>query len=86
MLLSNKVYDLLKYIAMTALPALNAMWLTLSMIWNFPYGEAIGATIGAINVFLGALLGLSNTKYNLIQNLTEEDEQAYEEFENNDGE
>jgi len=63
MKLSNKTYDVLKWIALTALPACEALWLTLGGIWNFPHVTEIGATIAAIDVFLGALLGISNVKY-----------------------
>lgn len=62
--MSNKVYDVLKWIALVALPALTALWLTLANIWGFPYAEAIGATMAAITTFLGALLGVSSVQYN----------------------
>ena len=61
--MSNKVYDVLKWITLVALPALTALWLTLANIWGFPYAEAIGATIAAITTFLGALLGVSSVQY-----------------------
>lgn len=61
--MSNKVYDVLKWITLVALPALTALWLTLANIWGFPYAEAIGATIAAITTFLGALLGVSSLQY-----------------------
>lgn len=63
MKLSNKVYDILKYIVTIGLPAVTTLWLTLASIWGFPYAEAIGATLGAVTVFLGALLGISSAKY-----------------------
>lgn len=59
----SKVYDILKWIALTVLPAIEALWLTLGGIWNFPYVTEIGATIAAVDVFLGALLGISNVKF-----------------------
>lgn len=62
--MSNKVYDVLKWIALVGLPAITALWLTLANIWGFPYAEAIGATLAAITTFLGALLGISSLQYN----------------------
>lgn len=62
--MTNKTYDTLKYITMIVLPAITTLWLTLASIWSLPYGEPIGATIGAITVFMGALLGISNAQYN----------------------
>ncbi len=63
MKVSNKVYDVLKWVAMVGLPALTALWLTLANIWGFPYAEAIGATMAAVTTFLGALLGISSIQY-----------------------
>lgn len=65
MKLSNKTYDILKYIALVGLPALATLYLTLSAIWGLPYGEAIAGTITAVDTFLGALLGISSIKYEL---------------------
>ena len=61
--MSNKVYDILKYIAQIVLPALGALYFALSTIWGFPYGEQIVGTITAIDAFLGALLGISTVQY-----------------------
>ena len=62
-MLNSKVYDVLKWIALVALPATTALWLTLANIWGFPYAEAIGATLAAVTTFLGALLGISSLQY-----------------------
>ncbi len=61
--MNNKTYDILKYIALIILPALATLILTLAGIWGIPYGEAIAATITALDVFLGAILGVSSAKY-----------------------
>ena len=61
--MNNKVYDILKWVALVGLPALTALWLTLADIWGFPYAEAIGATMAAVTTFLGAILGISSIQY-----------------------
>ena len=61
---SDKVYNILKYIAMIALPALALFTQTIFAIWGLPYGEQISATIVAINALLGALIGISTIGYN----------------------
>lgn len=61
--MNNKVYDILKWVALVGLPALTALWLTLANIWGFPYAEAIGATMAAVTTFLGAVLGISSIQY-----------------------
>lgn len=63
-MLNNKVYDVLKWIALVALPALGSLYFGLSKIWGFPYGEEIVGTISVIDTFLGALLGISTIQYN----------------------
>lgn len=63
MKLSNKLYDVLKFIAQIGLPAAGALYFALSGLWAFPYGEQIVGTITAVDVFLGALLGLSSAQY-----------------------
>ncbi len=66
MKMSNATYDLLKKIALYILPALATLWLTLGKIWGLPYTSEIGATITALDVFLGACLGISTKHYNEI--------------------
>ena len=64
MLISNKAYDVLKYIAQIVLPAIGTLYFALAGIWGFPYGEQIVGTITAIDAFLGAILGISTKMYN----------------------
>lgn len=62
--LSNKVYDILKYITIIVLPAIGALYAGLSQIWNLPYAAEIPATITVICTFLGAILCISTAQYN----------------------
>lgn len=64
MLISNKMYDILKFVAQIFLPALATLYFALAGIWGFPYGEQIVGTITAIDAFLGAILGISTKMYN----------------------
>lgn len=59
----NKTYDLLKWIAMIALPALGALYFGLAKIWGFPFGEEVVGSITIIDTFLGKLLGISTKNY-----------------------
>lgn len=61
--MSNKVYDILKEIALTILPAISVLYATLGKIWGLPYVGEILATIMAIDTFLGVCLHISNTEY-----------------------
>ena len=62
--MSNKVYDTLKWIAQILLPALGTLYYAVAKIWNLPYCEEIVGTITAVDLFLGALLGISTIQYN----------------------
>lgn len=63
-MLSNKVYDVMKWIAMYLIPAIGTLYFALSGIWGFPYGEEIVGTLTAVDTFLGVILGISTAKYN----------------------
>ena len=62
--MSNKVYNVLKWIAMYLLPAVGTLYFALAGIWGFPYGEQIVGTITAVDTFLGVILGISTAQYN----------------------
>lgn len=64
MKLSNRAYDILKWIAMILLPALGTFYFALAGIWDFPYSEQVVGTITAVDTLLGALLGISTAQYN----------------------
>lgn len=63
-ILTNKTYDVLKWVALILLPAMGALYFGLAGIWNFPYGEQIVGTITLIDTFLGAILGISTVQHN----------------------
>ena len=63
MKISNKLYDILKWVALVALDAVGLFYQTLSAIWNLPYGDEVLATCVAVSVCLGTLLQISSSKY-----------------------
>lgn len=62
--MSNKIYDILKWIALIALPASATLVEVVCGIWKLPYGAQISTTITAIGTFLGTLLMISSSNYN----------------------
>ena len=65
MKLSNKVYDLLKWLVVIVLPAVGALYASLSQIWpGIPYASEIPATVTVLCTFLGAVLCISSIQYN----------------------
>lgn len=63
-ILTDKTYDVLKWVALILLPAIGALYFGLAGIWSFPYGEQVVGTITVIDTFLGAILGISTVQYN----------------------
>ena len=75
MKLTNKAYDVLKYIALILLPALGTLYFALAKIWGFPYAAEIVGTISAVDAFMGALLKISTDNYNKEQIQPPDEEQ-----------
>lgn len=78
--MSNQMYDTLKFIAQLVIPALATLVIAVCQIWHLPFGTEIGATLMAIDTFLGAILKISSDNY-----VPELDEEQEEEFSNNRG-
>lgn len=61
--LPNNVYDILKWVAILLMPALAGLYKSLAATWGLPYAEQIPDTITALQIFLGAILGISAMNY-----------------------
>ena len=66
-MLSNRVYDVLKWCVMIAIPALTTAYVGLSGVWGWPYAEEVAKTSAVICTLLGALLGISTAQYNKLE-------------------
>lgn len=63
MIVSNRVYDVLKWVSLVALDAIGLFYKTIATIWALPLGDEVLATCTALSVFVGALIGISSTAY-----------------------
>ena len=63
MILNNKVYNVLKWICLTVVPALNVLLATLCALYGWTWGSIVIGTIDAVAVFIGAILGFGSIKY-----------------------
>ena len=64
-MIPNRIFDVLKWIAIVALPALSTFIVVLGKIWNWgDIAPMVAQTITAVAVLLGALLGISTIQYN----------------------
>lgn len=61
--MSNKIYNILKYVSMIVLPAIATLYVTVSTLWGWNYTEQIVGTLTAVDLFLGTTLQISNIKY-----------------------
>lgn len=64
MKLPDKLYNVLKWVCLIALPALAVFYFTLAKIWGLPYEAEIPATINAVAVLIGAMIGISQITIN----------------------
>jgi hypothetical protein len=63
MMMSNKLYDVLKWVALVALDAVGLFYSAISGIWGLPFGDEVLATCTAMSLFIGALIGVSSANY-----------------------
>lgn len=71
MKLSNNIYDVLKWLVIIVLPAAATLYNVLAGVWGWPYAEEVVSTVTAVDTFLGAVLCISNVKYQKDKFLTE---------------
>ena len=63
MKLNNKLYDVLKWIALIFLPALAVFYGAVGPVWGWFEPDKMVFTITALDTFLGALIGISTISY-----------------------
>lgn len=64
LLFENRVYDLVRTVAMVVLPALGTLYFTVAQITGLPFGEQVVGIIVAVDTFLGVILGVARKQYN----------------------
>ena len=63
-MITGKLYNILKFLALVVLPAVGTLYFTLAAIWGLPAAEQVVGTIVALDTFLGVILQISSTSYN----------------------
>jgi hypothetical protein len=63
MIVSNKVYDILKWVALVALDACGVFYKTIATIWSLPIGDEVLSTCAALSLLIGTLIGVSSAVY-----------------------
>ena len=73
MIFSNRIYDILKWLVLVAIPAVTTAYVGLAAVWRWPFSTEIAKTSAVICAFLGALLGISNLQYKAAEGEKERD-------------
>lgn len=63
MKMSNKLYDILKWVALVALDAVGYFYQEIANVWSLPFGDEVLKTCVALSILLGTLIGVSSAKY-----------------------
>ena len=63
MKLSDKAYNILKWVCMVALNAVGVFYKTVATIWSLPFGNEVCATCAAAALCIGTLIGISTAEY-----------------------
>lgn len=61
--MTDKVYNILKYCALIAIPAIGTFYTTIASLWGWPYITEVSGTILAFDTLLGAFIGISSARY-----------------------
>lgn len=61
--MSDKLYDILKTVCTIFLPATATLYASLSGIWGLPLAKEICGTLAAVELFIGAIIGISSAAY-----------------------
>ena len=64
MIIPDKIYNVLKWVCIILVPALNVFLTTIFALYNIPHIEIVVGTISAVATFIGALIGVSTKSYN----------------------
>ena len=75
-MLSNKMFDVLKWLTLVGIPALTTAYVGLADIWNWPYADQVAKTSAVICVLFGSLLGISTIQYNKEQRIQPPDDEV----------
>lgn len=64
LLMSDKTYDIMKWIVQYILPGLGVLYAIIAGVTGLPYAEVVLAVVMAVDWFLGIILGISTKQYN----------------------
>jgi len=63
MKMNDKLYNILKWVCLTALPALTALYGVIGSTLNIPHTQEVLTIATAVDTCLGTMIGVSAVKY-----------------------
>lgn len=72
MILPDKVYNVVKWVLLTVVPALNVLITSLCALYGWTWGAIVVGTIDAFAVFFGVVLGVGSYRYAKLQASTDD--------------
>lgn len=66
--MSNKLYDVLKWVALTACYAFAIFYKQVGEAWGWPHIDQVVTTINAVGLLIGTLIGVEGAVYNSNKN------------------
>ena len=67
MVLPDKVYTILKWLVIVAIPAITTAFVGLDSVFGWGYGDVVAKVSAILCTLLGTLLGISTAQYNKAQ-------------------
>lgn len=64
MMLSNRAYDILKWLDLVIIPAAATFYRAVGAVWGWPLGDEVAATAAAVCTLIGTVIGISTAEYN----------------------
>lgn len=64
MILSGKMYDILKWLVLVVVPALTTFFVVLDKTFGWGYAEIVSTISAAACACIGAIIGISTAQYN----------------------
>lgn len=63
MKIPDKIYDVLKWLALVAINAVGHLYAACAVIWGWPYGEEVLKTAASVSLCIGILIGITSIDY-----------------------
>lgn len=71
MKLSNKAYDILKWLVLIVIPAVTSFYVVLDGVFHWGYADIVAKISAALCTCIGAIVGISTAQYNALPKIEE---------------